>query len=288
MKQRAYQHIRSRLLEGSLEPGMRVSLTAMAKEIGTSHIPVREAVSQLRSERLVDHAPGRGFFVREPSRKELAGLFQLREVLEGLAASEAVKRMSHAEIERLAQLFDEMVGVLRDIRDEGIIEWKGPLVLRQSMLDLAFHTILVRAADNEVLTRAVMEHQVLSQVFGRPIGEQDTDMVKRLAMICRGHYRVLKALRRRDPEAAGQAMKKHVREVSQYLLNAYDLWAQSQAKPERIPTTALDMVIQMEKEYFQPPIGGQLEGTHYSSSRKRSKRSVNKRPQSPDSDRNKT
>ncbi|THB76220.1 MAG: GntR family transcriptional regulator, partial [Desulfobulbaceae bacterium] len=49
LKQRAYRHIRSRLIDGSLKPGSRFSLVAMAKEIGTSHIPVREAVSQLRT-----------------------------------------------------------------------------------------------------------------------------------------------------------------------------------------------------------------------------------------------
>ncbi|MBN2295553.1 MAG: GntR family transcriptional regulator [Pirellulales bacterium] len=253
LKQRAYRHIRSKLLDGSLEPGKRLSLAAMAKEIGSSHIPVREAVSQLRTEGLIDHSPGLGFFVRELSRKELAGLFQVREVLECLAATEATKRMSQADIDRLTQIFEQMVGMLRAMRDEGISEWTGPSVLRLSMLDLTFHAILVRAADNEVLARIVSEQKVLSQIFGRPIGEEDSDMVKRLAMICRGHYRVLKAVRRRDHEAAGRAMSRHVNEAGRHVLMCYDHRTKTHTEPEQLPATAMDMIIQLEKEYFQAP-----------------------------------
>lgn len=279
LKQRAYQHIRSRLLEGSLEPGSRLSLAAMAKEIGTSHIPVREAVSQLRSERLVDHSPGLGFFVREPSRKELVGLFQVREVLEGLATAEATKCMSHAEIERLAHIFDQMVEVLHDIRNEGITEWKGPLVLRLSMLDLAFHSILVRAIDNEVLVRVVSEQKIFSQIFGLPSGEQDTTMVKRLALIFRGHYRVLKAVRGRDHEAAGAAMTRHVHEAGDYVLKCYDLRAQAEVEPQQIPATALDMIMQMEKEYFQPSSNEPLVENHGESAKSRRNKHRKGKPQ---------
>lgn len=250
LKQRAYRHIRSRLLEGSLEPGARLSLAAMAKEIGTSHIPVREAVSQLRSERLVDHSPGLGFFVREPSRKEMAGLFQVREALEGVAVAEAVRRMSHAEIEKLSDIFKQMIDVMHAIRSEGMSKWTGQFVLQLSMLDLTFHTVLMRAADNEVLARVVSEQKILSQIFGRTIGEQDADIVKRLALIFRGHYRVLKAVRRRDPEAAGKAMTCHVHEAGCHVLKCYDQRAQSQAEPAQQPKSALDMIVKMEKELF--------------------------------------
>ena len=245
LKHRAYNHIRSRLLEGSLTPGSRLSLKAMAKEIGISHIPIREAVSQLRSESMVDHSPGLGFFVREPSIEELTGLFQVREVLEGLAANEATKRMSHDEIDRLDRIFEQMVDVMHAIRDEGITEWTGPWVLQLNMLDLAFHTILVSAANNKVLTRVVSEQKVFSQVFGRSTGDHNASILSRLALICRGHYRVLKAVRRRDPEAAGAAMTRHVHLAGQYFLECCKQKAQPKAKLQLSAT--LDFLTLMEE-----------------------------------------
>ena len=94
LKDRAYQHVRRKLADGTLRPTMKISLAAIAKEIGTSHIPVREAISQLRSEGYLEHTPSVGFFVRSVGRKEMADLFKVREALEVTAAAEAVERMT--------------------------------------------------------------------------------------------------------------------------------------------------------------------------------------------------
>ena len=99
---------------------MKVSLAAIAKEIGTSHIPVREAISQLRSEGYLDHTPSVGFFVRSIGRKEMADLFKVREALEVMAAAEAVERMSEETLVRLEAIFRAMRVQSRVIRDQGV------------------------------------------------------------------------------------------------------------------------------------------------------------------------
>ena len=108
LKDRAYQHVRRKLADGTLRPTMKVSLAAIAKEIGTSHIPVREAISQLRSEGYLDHTPSVGFFVRSIGRKEMADLFKVREALEVMAAAEAVERMTEETLVRLEAIFRAM------------------------------------------------------------------------------------------------------------------------------------------------------------------------------------
>ena len=57
LKQRAYSYIRQAMATGTLSAGDRLSPAALAREIGISHIPVREAISQLHSEGLVDQSP---------------------------------------------------------------------------------------------------------------------------------------------------------------------------------------------------------------------------------------
>ena len=69
--------------------------------MGVSHIPVREAISQLCSEGLVEQIPRRGAFVRQPNRQELVELIELRKVLECNAAAQAARRIGDADLAEL-------------------------------------------------------------------------------------------------------------------------------------------------------------------------------------------
>lgn len=226
---RAYLHLRTSLAEGRLAPGDRLSLAAIAKEMGISHIPVREAVSRLCSEGILEHSPRVGYAVRDLSRKELADLFQVREALEGLAAAEAARKIDGATVRKLGDIFDQMRIRLRAIRDGRIADWAGRLAQELTVLDLAFHAVVLRAADNDTLRRILEDQRVFSQIFGRPIKGPPTveAMNTRLALICRGHYRMLHAFARHDADAAETAAKAHVREAGAYLLWCYD-WMESQ------------------------------------------------------------
>src|SRR5271169_1260355 len=98
LKIHAYEHIRKRLLSGDLAPGASLSPALLAKEIGISHTPVREAISQLESEGLVERLPRLGARVRLIDRRELEELFELRETLEADAAAWAAERISEEQI----------------------------------------------------------------------------------------------------------------------------------------------------------------------------------------------
>lgn len=206
-----------------------MSLAAIAKEMGISHIPVREAVSRLCSEGILEHSPRVGYAVRDLSRKELADLFQVREALEGLAAAEAARKIDGATVRKLGDIFDQMRIRLRAIRDGRIADWAGRLAQELTVLDLAFHAVVLRVADNDTLRRILEDQRVFSQIFGRPIKGPPTvqAMTSRLALICRGHYRMLRAFRKRDAKAAEVAARKHAREAGEYLLWCYD-WMESQ------------------------------------------------------------
>src|SRR6187455_1865260 len=93
-KERAYNHLRSRLLAGDLPLESQVSERALSKELGMSTIPVREAVTQLIGEGLLRKQPGIGTFVAIGGRKQLEDLFELREGLESFAASLAATRIT--------------------------------------------------------------------------------------------------------------------------------------------------------------------------------------------------
>src|SRR5580704_7630282 len=109
LKQHAYKLIRKRLLSGSLPPGGRLSDDALAKELGISRSPVREAISQLTSEGLVEYRPRSGAYVRVPEPRELAEWYETRIALEGFAVMRAAERITEPQLSELAQLSDEML-----------------------------------------------------------------------------------------------------------------------------------------------------------------------------------
>ena len=252
LKDRAYNHLRQKLTDGNIRPGGKISLAGIAKEIGVSHIPVREAVNRLCSEGYVIHTPSVGFFVRKISRKELADLFKVRESLEMLAAGEAVTKITDKEIGQLEGIFKAMRDRFHLVRDQGITDWSGPMIKELTMLDLAFHAIIVKAADNEVLERVLSEQRVFSEIFGRAIKGPPTSMVQRLAKVYRWHYRLLRAIQKRDVAMAQQAAGIHVREAGEYVLACVD-WADRQKKSDSLrpwDSTPEELMEYINREYL--------------------------------------
>jgi DNA-binding GntR family transcriptional regulator len=101
LKQRAYDHIRQKLMSGVLIGGSRISDAELAEEIGISRTPVREAIIQLETEGVIEQIPRFGSFIRMLSREELIHLYELREVLEGHNAAMAAERATPEEVRRL-------------------------------------------------------------------------------------------------------------------------------------------------------------------------------------------
>src|SRR5262245_14052973 len=101
LKQRARDRLLALLARGSLQPGTRVSESQLAKELGTSRGPVREAVSELTSQGILDQIPGFGAYVKAPSPREMEDLYEFREALESHAAFLAAGRITPAQVAEL-------------------------------------------------------------------------------------------------------------------------------------------------------------------------------------------
>src|SRR5207247_863705 len=97
----ATELIREAIIEGRLEPGRRLKEEELARELGISRTPVREALLMLQAENLVVATPNRGATVRVHDAGDLDDLYQLRALLEGHATRRATPRISDEEIESL-------------------------------------------------------------------------------------------------------------------------------------------------------------------------------------------
>ncbi len=102
-----YNRIRDAIITGELAPGERLRVPSLAKELGVSRSPVREAVIRLINERLAVSEPRLGAVVTKVDRHDLVVLYEVREVLEGLAARLAAKSPSRELITNLSMVLDE-------------------------------------------------------------------------------------------------------------------------------------------------------------------------------------
>jgi len=90
--EKAYKHIRNRLLSGEFTPGARLSESELSDACGVSRTPVREALRRLALEYFVRIEPNRGAFVIDWSREDIMDMFEMRSMVEGLAARKAAER----------------------------------------------------------------------------------------------------------------------------------------------------------------------------------------------------
>src|SRR5919106_5124985 len=99
----AYWTIRDAIRSGVIQPGDRLIELDLAAALDMSRTPVRDALRQLEAERLVEKAPSRGFVVPTMTIDDIVEIYEIREVLEGLAARRAAMRMGEAEIAALGE-----------------------------------------------------------------------------------------------------------------------------------------------------------------------------------------
>mgnify|MGYP001340680546 CR=1 FL=1 len=100
-RQYAYQVIRSRILDGTYVPGQRIIIDQIAKEVNSSHIPVREAIHQLESEQLIDYEPNIGAIVKGINDSVYMETLQVLAVLEGYATALSAPNIDSSGIQKL-------------------------------------------------------------------------------------------------------------------------------------------------------------------------------------------
>jgi DNA-binding GntR family transcriptional regulator len=103
-----YEQVRKRILEGNYAPGERISMSAIARELGVSDIPVREGIKRLQAEGLLEYETHKGAVVSRLSTIEIEELFAIREELEALALRQAAPVVTPAQLTELRRLLDEM------------------------------------------------------------------------------------------------------------------------------------------------------------------------------------
>lgn len=188
-----------RIVSGVYPPGSRLVETRIAHELGISQAPVREALRDLEQLRLVVHESFRGCSVRSLSAADLLEAYPVRAALEALAIRLAAPRIDDATLERLAEQVEAMRQATRD---------GDPAA--EAAADAAFHSTIVAAAGNSVLTQQweqLLPHARTLLSLTLPASAEG-DLADR-------HLPILEALRRHDAGGAEAAMSAHLADVAE-------------------------------------------------------------------------
>jgi DNA-binding GntR family transcriptional regulator len=143
-----------RILAGEYPPGARIVETRVAKELGTSQAPVREALRDLEALGVVEIKDFRGARVRHPTKAQLLEAYAIRAELESLGARLAMPRMSDADLDELQAYVDEM----QRAADAGDTH-------RAAVVDVAFHARVIEISGNKTLGRVWRHLEPLSRTY---------------------------------------------------------------------------------------------------------------------------
>jgi DNA-binding GntR family transcriptional regulator len=198
------------ILAGRYPPGARIVETRVARELGTSQAPVREALRDLEALGVVETTAFRGARVRRPSAAELLEGFTVRAELESLAARLAIPRLTEDDIRVLAAYLEEM----RRSADVGDVH-------AEATADASFHGRIVELAGNATLQRVWKTLEPFSRTYITMV-VPGVDR-RRIAEL---HAPVLAALQLRDASLTEAVIHDHFADTAAMLTH---LWASTAA-----------------------------------------------------------
>jgi DNA-binding GntR family transcriptional regulator len=177
--------LRCKLKEGGLAPDSRIVEQELAEEFGVSRTPIREAIRRLGSEGLLVSMPNLGTFVKRFSIGDVRDMFEIREVLEGLAYRNAVERFDDSDRDELMRLANQTdlerangnwnEAFRTDEKfHEFIINHCGSEALKQELSKFNFQTSLIRADLSSVAKRIkrreiTVSHTELANAVNDPL-----------------------------------------------------------------------------------------------------------------------
>jgi len=195
LDQKVYQIIKQMIEDRTLLPGQKIPQEKLAGELGVSRTPLISALKFLEHERLVESKPRRGYFVRLFSRKEMISIFEIREVLEGLAARKAATKITDDEIKTLSGFFKGFASS-QSITD----------IQAYSKEDKKFHTFITRTGSKELLTTMLQTFNIISLAYQNLLHD---GLIREPDETIKEHHEIIDAICSRDAERAEILMRQH-------------------------------------------------------------------------------
>jgi len=191
------------IFSGRFPPDSRIVETRVARDVGTSQAPVREALRALEALGVVDILPFKGARVRRPSSEELMEAYEVRATLESLGASLGVPLMTDDDLAEITEFHDRLQAAAAT-GDRHLVAER----------DAAFHARVLELSGNAVLERVWRSLEPVSRTYITLVAP-NADPAWTVGL----HPPILRALEARDPLAVQAALRRHFDEASRRMVS---------------------------------------------------------------------
>ncbi|PQD96666.1 GntR family transcriptional regulator [Pradoshia eiseniae] len=208
-KEFVYKHLRTSILDGTFGSGQRIVIDQVAKEMGMSIIPVREAIRQLESDGLITYKPYSGAVVTSIDEKEYIDTLMVLSVLEGYATALSSEHLTSIDISRLIQLNRDM--------EKAVEEFEFELF---GDLNRTFHASIIQKCGNPVLIEKIEETQDRMDRVRKSIFSM---VPKRAQQSIQEHAELIQCLKEKAPSEQIEAIiRNHRKNTVEAFLNRKD------------------------------------------------------------------
>lgn len=217
IRRRIYEHLREQLLNGEIPPRQYLIEVKVAKDLGTSRTPVREAFHSLELEGLIESIPRVGYVVKSINEQEVEEICEIRSAIEGVAARWAMAKAPKKLIEGLKKNIS--------ISDKKVSKGDVKAFIN---LDAQFHETIARLSGSErllELTQTLRRHMLRYRI-------QSIYSVDNVLRAIEGHKGILRAIEKQDLEGVLKAIRHHMEQSKKDILR-YAFTETSKEKREK-------------------------------------------------------
>ncbi len=196
LDQKAYLILKNMIISRKLLPGDKIPQEKLAQDLGISRTPLVSALKYLEKEKLVEAIPRRGFYVRLFTKEEMISIFELREVLEGLAARRAARNISDVQINKLQNFFEQFK------RQSDITN-----ISAYAKEDRRFHNFITEIGAKEFLKSILENYNIISYSYQLISSE---GLVRTPNETIHEHLAMIDAISNKDEDLAEDIMRQHL------------------------------------------------------------------------------
>lgn len=193
------EDISNAIVYGKLQPGDQLVEERLAAEFGVSRVPIREALLRLEALGLIEKKPYRKAFVSKLEQREIAELYNVRLVLEGIAVRLLAEKPDSPDLDTLDKIIERM-------RQAALAEDRSGVLVH----DADFHDALIAASGNELLANI---WSIVSIKMRRFLFLKRRHTHRSAAEVLAVHEAILEAIRSGDPDQAEAAIASHLKRV---------------------------------------------------------------------------
>ena len=198
LNQKAYRVLKRAIIRGDLTPNSKLTLTEIAKSLGISNTPIREAINKLSSEGFVNIIPNKGIKIVKINIDDMREILEIRAFLDGLIAKLAAKKITDKEIVNMMKIINKMeYSVKEDDR------------LTYNDLDIKFHDFLLNITENNKL-KEIYNNLIVHAYRFRIRTLKISD---RMSKSFKEHKEIALKIKERNPDEANRVSQEHIESI---------------------------------------------------------------------------